>query len=67
MGHIRLYSEFPQRMKFLVELEITVDPEAPFLELGDYDNVQTIYDLVQDFVYDQDYIKIDHLEVELDD
>jgi hypothetical protein len=54
-------------MKFRIELDIVVEPEAPFLELGDYDNCLTIYDLVQDFVYDQDYIKVDSLQVELDE
>lgn len=53
-------------MKFRIELIVEVDPEAPFLELGDYDNCLTIYEIVEDFVYDQDYMKIDHLEVELD-
>lgn len=54
-------------MKYTITTTIEVDRDAPFLEVGDTDNCQTILDLIKDMIYDQDYIKLDLIEVERED
>lgn len=54
-------------MKYNVQLSITVDHDAPFLEADQETNVEVLRDLIYNAIYDIDDIKINDLEVEEDD
>lgn len=54
-------------MKYNIQLSITVDHDAPFLEADQETNVEVLRDLIYNAIYDIDDIKINDLEVEEDD
>lgn len=54
-------------MKYTVTVEIQLDPDAPFIESGEYETAETIMEIFKDMIYDQDYIKLEYVEVEIND
>lgn len=54
-------------MKYNIQLSISVDHDAPFLEADQETNVEVLRDLIYNAIYDIDDIKINDLEVEEDD
>lgn len=54
-------------MKYKIRVEIEVDPDAPWLEIGETDNSETIEELFTDFLYDIDDIKTIEVIVNAED
>lgn len=54
-------------MKYNIQLSLSVDSDAPFLEADQDTNVEVLRDLIYNAIYDIDDIKIHDLEVEEDD
>lgn len=54
-------------LKYNLNLSISVDPEASFLEADRGTNLEVLRDLIYNAIYDIDDIKIHDLEVEEDD
>lgn len=53
--------------RYNIQLSISVDPDASFLEADQDTNVEVLRDLIYNAIYDIDDIKIQDLEVEEDD
>lgn len=53
--------------RYNIQLSISVDPDASFLEADQDTNVEVLRDLIYNAIYDIDDIKIHDLEVEEDD
>lgn len=51
-------------MRYEVRLVLEVDEEAPWLEIGDTTNCDTLEDLLRDLIYDLDDITIRSIEVD---
>lgn len=53
-------------MNFTIELNITVDEDANFLESDRKTNLSVIEELISDALYDIDDVKLNWIEVEQD-
>lgn len=54
-------------MQYNIQLSLSVDPDASFLEADRGTNLEVLRDLIYNAIYDIDDIKIHNLEVEEDD
>ena len=50
-------------MKYQIRLSIEVDDEAPWLEIGETENLETIEELMRDFIYDVDDVTLGDIHV----
>lgn len=51
-------------MRYEVTITLEVDDEAPWLEIGDTTNCDTLESLLRDLIYDLDDVKIISMDVE---
>lgn len=49
-------------MKYKIELVISVDPDHPFID-STGDATDLVEDLLRDWIYDDDYVEVESLEV----
>lgn len=54
-------------MKYNITLTLTVDPDAPFLEVDRGTNLSIVRDLLWNTLYDIDDIQVEELEVYQDE
>lgn len=52
-------------MKYLVEITMEVDDEAPWLEVGETNNCEIIQETLKDLLYDLNDIILEDISVEL--
>ena len=50
--------------EYTINMVIHVEPDAPFLELENNENVDVIRDMLKDLIYDLDDMTIKEIEVE---
>lgn len=50
--------------KYIATLVLNVDPDAPFMELENGENIDVVLEYLKDVIYDLDDMKLREIEVE---